>query len=63
MYRDVQYTVKVKDKVSFVHAMNACRGITGVIPLIPNLGTRWKLVVKFTSRPLHPPERTPVPTE
>jgi len=33
------------------------------IPLILNLGNRWRWVVSFTTRPLYPRERTPVPTE
>ena len=28
------------------------------VPLIPNLGTRWRWVVNFTLRPLYPRERT-----
>jgi len=37
-----------------------CRG---KVPLILNLGTRWRQVVNFTLWLLYPQERTLVPTE
>jgi hypothetical protein len=39
--------------------MKACRGSRDITSLILNLGTRWRLVVKFTPRLLHPWERNP----
>ena len=45
-----------------VHAKNAYRGSRGTTTLLLNLDTRWRYVAKFTSRPLYPGEKTPVPT-
>jgi len=35
--------------------------LCSIAPLVLNLGTRWRWVVNFTLRPLHPRKRTPVP--
>ena len=51
----------LKGEVVRVHAMKAYRGIRGIDPLILNLGTRWRSVVRFTSRPFYPPSPTPRP--
>jgi len=36
------------------YAMNTYPGSGGITPRVLNLGARWRLVVSFTSRPLHP---------
>ena len=43
-------TVKDKCELFPVHDMKAYRASRGMEPLILNLGTRWKCVVKFTPR-------------
>jgi hypothetical protein len=42
--------VKIKDAV--VHATKAYRRSRDVVPLIHNVGARWRWVVNFTPRPL-----------
>jgi hypothetical protein len=42
--------------------MKACRGSGGIAPLVLNLGTRWRLVVNITSRPLYTGKKTTVST-
>jgi hypothetical protein len=39
--------------------MKAYWGSGSVVPYILDLGTRWKLVVNFTPRPLYPPGKSP----
>jgi hypothetical protein len=48
--------VKVKLSLCFTkhHAMKTYWGSGGIAPCIPNLGARWRWVISFTSRPLHP---------
>jgi hypothetical protein len=41
------------------HAMKAYLGSGCVAPCIPDLGTRWRWVVSFTSRPLYPQGKSP----
>jgi hypothetical protein len=41
------------------HAMKAYWGSGGIAPCILDLGTRWRLVVSFTSRPLYPQWKSP----
>jgi hypothetical protein len=36
------------------HAIKACWGSGGIAPRILDLGTRWRLVVSFTPRPIYP---------
>jgi hypothetical protein len=43
---------KGEGKVFPVCAMKACKGRTGLPPIILMLGTRWRSMVSFTSRPL-----------
>lgn len=50
-----------KGKGESVHAMEAYSGSRGIVPLIPDVGTRWRGVMNFTPRPLQPRQRTPVP--
>jgi hypothetical protein len=38
----ILYQVKVKDKVVSAHATKAYRGNRGIVPLIPNLGARYR---------------------
>jgi hypothetical protein len=38
--------------------MKACRGGRSIAPFIYNLGIIWRLVVKFTFRPLYPRDKT-----
>ena len=54
------YCRSVKCKVVPGHALKGCGGSRDIIPLILDLGTRWRWVVKFTPRPLCPPKQTPV---
>jgi hypothetical protein len=53
--------VKVKLKLSLCltkhHAVKTYWGSGGLAPRILDLGTRWRLVVSFTRRPLYPRER------
>jgi hypothetical protein len=53
--------VKVKLSLCLTkhHAMKAYCGSGGEAPRILYLGTRWRSVVIFTLRPLHPRERAP----
>ena len=46
--------VKGKGKVVPFYSTKTYRGSWGIAPLIFNLGTRWRWVVKFTFRPLYP---------
>ena len=46
--------VKVKVKVFPVYTMNAYQGSAGIIPLILNINTWWRLVVSFTPWQLYP---------
>jgi hypothetical protein len=39
--------------IDTVKTMEAYTGCSGIAPLIPNLGTGWTWVVKYTPRPLH----------
>jgi hypothetical protein len=43
--------------------MKAYRGSKDIDPLILNLGTTWRSVVKFMPRSPYPRGRTPVPTK
>jgi hypothetical protein len=52
---------KLKGKVVPLHAMKSYSGRRGIAPFILNLGSRWRLVVNFTPRPLYLQEITPVP--
>jgi hypothetical protein len=45
------------------HAIEEHSETGGKVPLILNLGTRWKAVASFTPRPLYPSKTTQVPTE
>ena len=38
-------------------------GSRDILPVIPNLRTRWRCVINFTLRPFYPWEETPVPLE
>jgi len=49
-----------KGKVVPVHATKAYWGSRSTAPLIHGLGTRWRWVVSFTTRPLYPWEVIPV---
>ena len=42
-------TVQNKDRMQ---VLNTYRGSRGIVPLVQNLGTRWKWVVNFTHQPL-----------
>jgi hypothetical protein len=56
--------VPVKIKVAPVHAIKAHGGGSGdLVPLILNVGARWRWLVNFTPRPLCPRERILVPIE
>jgi hypothetical protein len=52
---------KGKSKAAPVQAMKIYRGNAGIAPLILKLGTRWRWVVNFTSRPLYHLEIAPIP--
>jgi hypothetical protein len=52
-----------RGKLVFVNAKKAYSRSRGTVPLILNLATRWRWVVNFTSLPLCPRERSPVPSE
>lgn len=59
VYHYIEYynrtDIKVKELGFFtVYSMKACRRSRGVAPHILNVGTRWKRVITFTSRPLCP---------
>jgi len=55
-YLEIQYLFK--GKVVPVHTMKAYRGARRLPQHLPNLGTRWRLVVNFTSRLTYPlPEK------
>jgi hypothetical protein len=41
------------------HAMKTCKGSGGIAPRILDLGTRWRWVANFTSRPLYPQGKSP----
>jgi hypothetical protein len=41
------------------YAMKAYCGSGGIAPRILDVGTRWRLVVSFTSRPLYPQGKSP----
>jgi hypothetical protein len=41
------------------HAIKTYWGCGGIAPRILDLGTRWRWVVSFTTRPLYPRERSP----
>jgi hypothetical protein len=43
--------------------MKAYSGSRTIAQFILTLGTRWRRMVNFKSRPLYPRERTPVPIE
>jgi len=60
VYRHLAY-FEGKGKVVSVHAIKAYRGSRGVLPLILNLGTKWRWVVIFTLRAIYFQERTLVP--
>jgi hypothetical protein len=61
----VKVKVKVKGKVAPVifltkhHAMKGCWVSGGIAPRIVDLGTRWRWVVSFTTRPLNPQGKNP----
>jgi hypothetical protein len=38
-------------------------GSRDILPVIPNLSTRWRCVINFTLRLFYPWEETPVPLE
>jgi hypothetical protein len=51
--------IEVKQSKCFTgHGMKANRGSKCTPPFIIKLGTRWRKVVNFTPRPLHPREKT-----
>jgi len=58
-------SVKVKGKkvkslcLTKHHAMKTYCGSGGIAPRIPDLGTRWRWVVRFTPRRFTPRERAP----
>jgi hypothetical protein len=52
-------TTKIRSEVVLVHAIKACRGNRSIGPLILNLSTRWKLVVKFMPWPLYLQAKNP----
>jgi hypothetical protein len=52
-----------KGEIFPVHATKAHNESRGIAPLILYLGTRWRLVVNFTSRPYYSCKGIPLPTE
>ena len=52
--RDLWITLYVRRKVVSILSTKAHRGSRGRAPPNLNLGMRWKWVVNFTNRPLHP---------
>jgi hypothetical protein len=47
------YKINKKVKQIILRTMEACRVSRGIAPLILDLVTRWKRVVRFTPRPLY----------
>jgi len=43
-----------KGKVVPVHAMKTHSRSRDILPVIPNLSTRWRGVISFTLRPFYP---------
>jgi hypothetical protein len=50
---------KLKGEVVPLHPTKACRGSGCLVASILNLGTRWRLVVKFMPWPLCPHGKNP----
>jgi hypothetical protein len=59
------YSRQTYGNAASMHAIKTCKWSRGTAPLIlrPDLGTSWRWVARFTSQPLCPQERIPVPTE
>jgi hypothetical protein len=50
--------VKLSLCLTMHHAMKTYWGSGGIAPSILDLGTRWRWVVSFTTRPLYPQEKS-----
>jgi hypothetical protein len=59
--RNVSNTKHISSAVIRVHVTKAYGGSRSIVPLIVNLGTKWRWVINYKRWPLYPWLGTPVP--